>query len=481
MDEAHDQDIGDIEVSVVDQPIVDNTGLIRVGPQPVSAMPPLSTVPNPFANGLLWDRVKRNLSRTDSKLGMCGNDEQRGLHQELLSTLMQEDTDTVSRLDDYTGTPLSFTPGPLTYSLEAVYHFGTTPSGDIGYHTVPNCVATSRALNFVKKRYPVTVLPLLATLLRPVHKPRFVWAFNAICNVSTLHAVFVRKHCSKALEFEQWRDTPESTRRDILEAMRTLQPSQTVRAAIESTERTSFLERGWFSHRAVHRIAQPDIMYQTMVGIAAQYGLTPSEFAFYMTIPAPAHRPGERVFYPFHVLSHQQALVRGWDWRHMETLATVLLQVMREHCNKHAEKLSLGEAVEWQTLTYWMAAHTSQKVQRLKSTMPADVSPEHIRLSLLDRWGLPMVPWTGSPLTVSLCKGPDHGIAMKFGIVECDTFDPLKHIDLQKCTVTLDTQATNIAMSNWEPHTWPSIRTHLSHVTLRHPLWRIDDAAGMSV
>jgi hypothetical protein len=45
-------------------------------------------------------------------------------------------------------------------------------------------------------------------------------------------------------------------------------------------------------------------------------------------------------------------------------------------------------------------------------------------------------------------KGPDHGIAMKFGISEPTGFvslDPVGHIDLEKCTITIYTVTTNMA------------------------------------
>ena len=153
---------------------------------------------------------------------------------------------------------------------------------------------------------------------------------------------------------------------------------------------------------------------------------------------------------------------------------------MQTFCNRHAQAANLGENLSAQRFVYWMAAHFSSQVQSLKKDMPT-ASREDIRFRILDRWGLPIVPWVANVLGASLCKGPDHGIAMKLGIIEptgFDSFDPVRHIDLALCTVTIDTIGTNFAMKNYYASSWPDIRRALGTVPLRHPLWRIDESAG---
>ncbi|KAJ4128150.1 hypothetical protein NW768_008435 [Fusarium equiseti] len=59
---------------------------------------------------------------------------------------------------------------------------------------------------------------------------------------------------------------------------------------------------------------------------------------------------------------------------------------------------------------------------------------EETRFRILDRWNLPIVPWKRNPFKASLYKGPDHGIGMKFGIVDGEVFDPENGIDLSEST-----------------------------------------------
>lgn len=73
---------------------------------------------------------------------------------------------------------------------------------------------------------------------------------------------------------------------------------------------------------------------------------------------------------------------------------------------------------------------------------------------------------------------------MLFGISEpqgLESFDAVKHIDLDKCTITIDTQATNMAMWNYENTSWNGLRSALARIPLRHPLWRIAEDAGNAI
>ncbi|KAL6407078.1 Krueppel like proteinous protein 1 [Ilyonectria robusta] len=70
---------------------------------------------------------------------------------------------------------------------------------------------------------------------------------------------------------------------------------------------------------------------------------------------------------------------------------------------------------------------------------------------------------------------------MKFGLIEADPFDPVQHIDLSQCTVTIDSITTNLAMHNFSADSWESIRSALSEVPLHHPFWRVDPGLGSEV
>ncbi|KAH6623225.1 hypothetical protein F5144DRAFT_615065 [Chaetomium tenue] len=140
-----------------------------------------------------------------------------------------------------------------------------------------------------------------------------------------------------------------------------------------------------------------------------------------------------------------------------------------------------GEAkMDTLRLIVWWGHHLCRKIQRLKQEQP-QASLEKIAFNILDRWGLPVIPWSGNPLSASLCKLQDHGIAMKFGLVWPDNedFDPINHFDWTQCTVTIDVKTTSLAMLNYEPKTWDGIRQLVSAVPLSHPLWEIDPTLGL--
>lgn len=158
-----------------------------------------------------------------------------------------------------------------------------------------------------------------------------------------------------------------------------------------------------------------------------------------------------------------------------------MLRSMRTQCNRHAEKAGLGEpGVDSRVVICWLAAFFSDKIRTTKALRPW-ASQEDIAFHLLDRWGLPLVPWKNHLFKASLCKGPDHGIAMMFGVLPVPdgwTFDPVQHIDLAKSTVTLDAVVTNFAMHNYSIDSWPGIRAALRSLPLHHPFWRLDSEFG---
>lgn len=154
-----------------------------------------------------------------------------------------------------------------------------------------------------------------------------------------------------------------------------------------------------------------------------------------------------------------------------------MLQNIKE-CNKHAIKAGLAEQLDPQILMYWIAHHFCRLIQRLKKERPA-AGREDILWNILDRWGFPIVPWKAHSLKASLCK-LDHGLAMLLGLkpTNGEPFDPLVHIDLEGCTVTIDTWATNKTMYNYSTMDWDSIRKLISKVPLSHSYWDVGPTLG---
>ncbi|KAK3309217.1 uncharacterized protein B0T15DRAFT_134015 [Chaetomium strumarium] len=62
---------------------------------------------------------------------------------------------------------------------------------------------------------------------------------------------------------------------------------------------------------------------------------------------------------------------------------------------------------------------------------------------------------------------------------EGQEFDPVEHFDLSRCTVTIDSQCTDMGMKNYSAGTWDEIRTALEEVPLSYPFWRVDPKVGL--
>lgn len=387
-----------------------------------------------------------------------------------------------------------FSVGPKSPSLEAAYPFSSR-DGSIRYHASPNGFLVMTTLNIVKRGFPISVLPLMAVILNAHDLPSpndkystTTWAFNALCNTSIMHHASECITSNKANRFEKLAAWDEPKQRALLQAFRTVNPTGPMtELLLRASPKDLFRVDGEScSFEAAQRVAtswEPE--YKKYLQIASIYGLDKEAFEFYLTIPSV--RTGKRIFYPFFVLSRSQACAIGWDWYHLSRLATGMLTRMKRLCNRHAEEQDLGEkGLNDKKFICWMVAFFCRQVQSIELSMLATTTREEILFMVADRWGLPIVPWVGHPLSASLCKGPDHGIAMKLGIKEhfsglFDLFDPLQHLDLNECTVTIDTMSTNMAMFNYEKESWPGIRDLLAAVPLSHPLWKIDERAGSSI
>ncbi|KAI5458787.1 hypothetical protein BGZ63DRAFT_407169 [Mariannaea sp. PMI_226] len=478
-----DEDLG--SSAELEQPVTEENGWIRIGPQPAGLGHDIHSAPMSKANSLLKRKLRISGQNSDAKVpGTDSASVEEGcqrLMRELVATLTEHTNGSVKRLCDYTGREMSWAPGPKTVSLEA--------DGSLRYHAAPNAHLVMNGLNMVKRRYPIAILPLLAVILNAnvdTQQSTIAWAFNALCNTASLHYSFKTVVSVKATRFKNWAAWDEAKQRAMLEALRTVRKTPTVDEVLSTPDQLFRVDAAPTQIRQSSLIdgenSRWERQYPVLLRIAARYELNRNDFEFYLTIPLTGLN--KRVFYPFHVLSRPQAQTIGWNWYHLSRLAARMLNTMRKKCNKHAEAAGLGDkGMNEIRLVYWMVAHFSSQIQTIKKDMPT-ATREEIRFQILDRWGLPIVPWVQNVLCASLCKGPDHGIAMQFGITEpvgLESFDPVRHIDLSKCTITIDTIATNMGMWNHHRDSWPQIREILRAVPLRHPLWRIDDCAGNNI
>ncbi|KAL6407077.1 uncharacterized protein AUP68_09903 [Ilyonectria robusta] len=307
-------------------------------------------------------------------------------NQQLQESFLNHQADSVKRFCDYTGLELSWTAGPKSLSLEAVYRF-VVFNGRLGYHASPNLAIIMTSLNYAKGGRPPIVLPLISVWLNDHDEPDFetrkatwAWAFNALSNASIMHQALhtPRRHNFQLNEVAKWK--PEK-QKAALQVWRTgtrcaevndilsdkncsnkFRPLGITTKRFESTASTRTLSS--------KHLSSWQKVYATLLRIAAKYGLSRQEFEYYCTIPSPR---GEecRVFYPYHMLSRPEAEAYGWDWDTLEAGASKYLRTLRTQCNRNAEMAGYGESqVDATIFIYWMATHFSDKIQKLKIDRP---------------------------------------------------------------------------------------------------------------
>ncbi|KAH7185175.1 uncharacterized protein B0J16DRAFT_398904 [Fusarium flagelliforme] len=298
--------------------IIDANGWSRVGGQPVKAHAhdvrsiPLSMVQ-------IW--VKRTVKdghRVKDKFLPTNDPAILALHEtEIIERLNTSFVRSPSNDDylmyrcDYTGQLLSWTNGPRNASLEAVCAFASS-DGKVGYHVLPNIGVVMYGLNVIKRRHSPIVLPLISTWLHalkvtdfPTRKKQLVWAYTAISNESMMGYLLGYFGIGKK-KFLQFEASDEATRMDIVESQRTGALTNLLRAKLVGSHPRDF---GGANNWPRHYLPQGEkqrwaSVYENMKKIGALYGLTADEFQQYATIPSPN---GEPVFYPYYILSAQQA------------------------------------------------------------------------------------------------------------------------------------------------------------------------------
>ncbi|KAM0218237.1 hypothetical protein ACHAQI_001424 [Fusarium lateritium] len=474
-------DSGDeVAINPAPQGYVDDQGLIRIGPQPYKAQKDVRSAPLGIAERVVNRKVQGNYVRLDAKLpgSNPGRLERAStqLRNELYSSLIESEGGWVKGLCDYTGLTLLWTPGPRSLSLESVYPV-VMFEGLLAYHAPPNACFIMSSLNWAKRRHPTIALPLVSVWLNACQEPDFEsrrskwsWAFNALSNCALMVREFDLMEDHKS-QIERWSSMTPSNQRAILEVIRTGDLTPELEGQLRNHTWPPYVGRpGGF--------ASGSSLYRGLQRIATEaYGLSSAEFDYYCTVRSP-HSREERVFYPFHILSKPQAKNMGWDWLSVYKVARTTLTGMRIDCNRHAEKAGYGEKhVDGTKFIYWMGAYLCNMVKNLKAEKPM-ASRYEIAFSMLDRWGLPLVPWQSHILRMSLCKKQDHGIAMVFGIADVPDFDPVRDIDLSRASVTLDSGFTNMAMKDFDNNSWDGIRTAAMHIPLHHPFWRISPSLG---
>jgi uncharacterized C2H2 Zn-finger protein len=497
-DEIEAPEAGEDVDAALNKAVVGDNGLIYVGDPPKEDAPFVLAGPLALIRDWISKLVQKNRQTTDLTLPGADHTTFPARRLELTSclekSLIQHGEDRFGLICDYTGMDMSWSPGSRKRSLEAFYPF-ILRDGQIGYHEGVNVGFITAHLNWTKMQSPPTVLPLLAHMLRAAQEPdlqarkrTMTWGYIALRNVCIAGNVLGchgHSHRSKAALWAQW---DKSKLNQVLEELRTAKRGPATQEELENWTPLQLLGRhevGWLGGPNTYRLPEDfsswGVVYKWLRKVAKSYELTHDEFRYYCTAASPSDSP-QRVFYPFHVLTRPEAEELKWDWGVLYNTAYTKLRIMKRSCNRHAEKAGYGEPkLDALRLIVWWCHVLCRKIQKVKAERPT-ATREEIAFSIVDRWGLPIVPWVHNPLRASLCKKQDHSIAMVSGLAwpDDEEFDPVKHFDLDRSTMTIDTKGTNLAMLNFATSSWAGIRETLMAVPLSHPLWQIDPAVGLA-
>jgi hypothetical protein len=213
--------------SLVAPAFVEKDGLLRVGPPPVKEVLFVWTAPAETAQGIIQTAVRRNFRYTDSKLHEHDlSSQMKEVELDHLSRLVSHTEDRVYMVCDYSGSSLSWAPGPGHSSPEATYQF-VVSEGQVLYHAPPNLCCILTVLNWLRKQQPVLVLPLLGHFLRLHQEPDFqlqkagwAWTYTALRNVSMMNKLF---HCTLQHkdQLERWQQWDQEMQRAVLDCLRT--------------------------------------------------------------------------------------------------------------------------------------------------------------------------------------------------------------------------------------------------------------------
>ncbi|KAI1772265.1 hypothetical protein F4818DRAFT_454125 [Hypoxylon cercidicola] len=497
-----------------EQPVRDERGFIIVSNRtPVAPHPDdMQHATEAIIAYRILATVRKQIKKDIRVIGFDGifatDSQQAGSYVRDLSNILQDtfwrDGNLLARYCDYTGIPLRHDPGPFVMSLEGAYGFATVipPSGpsQLGYHATANCFLVCETLNFAKRNQTPLVLPLMALWMRILddasksfkHKrPELEWCYNALQNAGTLQHLlgFSGSHKRRfdgVGSFEGWRNLRSDQQRSLLETARTGAKGSEIDSrlkalgsgacfsifAIQCNRSKQYdTEQDW---------KQYDTIHDNLLRIAGHYNIDEESFLYYCTITS-SSRKTKRVFYPFHVLSRPAAEQVRWDWDRTFSWVNAQLRTLDEKCDRDAKAAGVQEqGRDTERMIYMMCHVLCRKIAELLAEYPR-ADREEIRLRILDRWGLPYVPWICHPLRLSLAKRQDHGIAMETGYRDGLAFDPVGSFDDACRTIAMDSAGTNHGMKNHHPSSWDNIRTVFCSVPLQHPLWSVDDALGMEI
>ena len=238
--------------------VATSTGTLKrtTGPQPMKDNPFVKTAPLPTAKSMVRVKLENTYSRADANF-VSNKDVLRKMKEEvrdrLTAQFVTHTAGHVYTVCDYTGSILSWTPGPFSRSVEAVYPFAIV-NDQLAYHAPGNVSTTSMTANWVKKKHPILVLPLLGVWLRNHQEPDFqrrkavwTWTYTAMANVFLMHKVFHLILDHKP-QIDKWKEWDQDKREAVLGHLRTGSYGPVLDQELHSWRTKDLLEQWHASH-----------------------------------------------------------------------------------------------------------------------------------------------------------------------------------------------------------------------------------------
>ena len=394
------------------------------------------------------------------------------------------DTTETTVLCSYTGKPVCILAGARSSSLEAAYTV-VFREGKPALHGYPNVYIISDAANRLKYTWAIVMPALIAETLNLAdhdvsideRKGRILWLFIALYNIGIASLAYqtARAHDHRR---EWWSTKSLEEVREGLTMLRT-----GTRSNVPLLEQ--HLESLDLRHLLLPKTRQEpypiDIPHwkKTVLEMALHHGFSAAEFEELFTIPSPDGTGW--IFFPWHPCSRTLATRLGWNWQNTYAMAVHHIQVSNAQCNRHARAAGfVEEGVTPENVLYWMALHFCLVAKDLRERNPG-ISIDALAWTQGDRWKIPIVPFRHHPWKASVCKRQTHGIAIEWGFQTVEAgqkFHPLRHIRMDRSTITIDAGCTNRAMFKYAPEDWDSIRWNLRYIPLKHTLWAVDPELG---
>lgn len=178
-------------------------------------------------------------------------------------------------------------------------------------------------------------------------------------------------------------------------------------------------------------------------------------------------QPARFVFFPFYHLSKPEAIRQRWNWASCEAFFRHRLDRVINHCGKASADQGYLSKETWQSLLacayLWcdMVWRAKGKVASL-----AGAKDSYVKWLILDSFGVPIVWWWNSFLTVNINKRI-HGMVMGFGW------------EKRPGDNGLDSQLTNQAVHNYPLAVWGDIRRLVAAISFvlpgESPCWQVDE------